>query len=47
MINQWKGLHKYYNMEIQVCEFHKIKVAKAQKIRPWDGTLQGYNIVVA
>ena len=24
------------------CEFHKIKVAKAWKIRPWDGTLQGY-----
>ena len=24
------------------CEFHKIKVKKARKIRPGDGTLQGY-----
>ena len=29
-------------METQKCEFQKIKVAKAQKIRPWDGTLQGF-----
>ena len=24
------------------CEFHKIKVEKARKIRPENGTLQGY-----
>ena len=29
-------------METQKCEFHKIKVAKARKIRPRDGIFQGY-----
>ena len=28
-------------METQKFEFHKIKVAEAQKICPWDGTFQG------
>ena len=31
LIHQWKGLHEYYSMETQKCEFHKIKVAKALK----------------
>ena len=29
-------------METEKYEFHQIKVAKARKIRPWEGTFQGY-----
>ena len=37
-----EGHHEYYNMETQKCEFHKIKVQKRGKIRPWEGTFRGY-----